>query len=55
MNAVHQEVYHEEHRLIRKVVVDMEEEPVHGIFEEGEEKVAEDVQWGRFCESGCRC
>ena len=51
MNAVHQEMYHEEHGPIREVVVDVEEEPVHGILEEGEEKVPKDVQWDRFRDS----
>lgn len=43
MNAMHQEVYHEKHGLIRKVIVDMEEEPVHRVFKEGEEKVPKDI------------
>ena len=45
---------HQEHRLIRKVVVDVEEEPVHRILEECEEKVPKDVQGSRFEESGGR-
>jgi len=48
MNAVHQEMQHEEHRLIREVVVDVEEKPVHCVLEESEEKVSKDVQWNRF-------
>jgi len=52
VNAVHQEMYHEEHRPIRKVVIDVEEEPVHRILEESEEKVSKDVQRGRFRDSG---
>lgn len=43
MNTVHQEMYHEEHGVIRKVVIDVEEEPVHRILEESEEKVSKDV------------
>lgn len=52
MNAMHQEMYHKEQRPIRKVVVDVEQEPVHGILEEGEEKVSKDVQRGRFRDGG---
>lgn len=54
MNTVHQEVYHEEHRPIWQVQVDMEEKPVHSVLEEGEEKVAKDVQRDSFCDSDSR-
>lgn len=54
VNTVHQEMYHEGHGRIRKVVVDMEEEPVHRILEEGEEKVSKDVQRSRLRNSSSR-
>jgi len=54
MDTVHQEMDHEEHGVIRKIVIDVEEESVHSILEEGKEKVAKDVQRGRFENSGDR-
>ena len=54
MNTMHQKVYHEEHGPVRKVVVDMEEEPVHRVLKEGEEKVSKDIQRCRFCNGGDR-
>ena len=46
MDTVHQEMQHEEHGVIRKVVINVEEKPVHRILEEGKEKVAKYVQRG---------
>jgi len=43
MDTVHQEMDHEEHGVVRKIVVDVEEEPVHSILKEGKEKVSKDV------------
>ena len=54
MDTVHQEMQHEEHGVIRKVEIDVEEEPVHRILEEGKEKVSKDVQRGCFKNSGGR-
>lgn len=54
VNAVHQEMYHKEHGPIREVVIDVEEEPVHRILEESEEKVSKDVQRGRLRNCGGR-
>lgn len=52
MNTVHQEMQHEEYWPIRKVVIDMEEEPVHRILEKSEEKVSKEVQRDCFSDSG---
>ena len=52
MDTVHQEMQHEEHGVVRKVVIDVEEEPVHRVLEEGEEKVAKDVTRDCFKDSG---
>ena len=48
MDTVHQEMDHEEHGVIREIVIDVEEEPVHRILEESEEEISKDVQRGRF-------
>ena len=52
MDTVHQEMHHEERRPVRKVIIDVEEEPVHRILEEGEEKVPKDIQGDCFKDSG---
>lgn len=54
MNTMHQKMYHEEHVVIRKVVIDVEEESMHRILEKSEEKVSKDVERNCFSNSGGR-
>ena len=50
MNAVHQEVDHQRVGVIRQKTVDVEQESMENILEDGPHKVAEQERWNSICE-----
>lgn len=50
MDSMHQEVQHEEHRAIREYLVNMEQEAMKKIFQNGPDDIPEEEANNRLCD-----